>query len=110
MHRAAPAPSRDASSAYTLLPTNTARTATPISTTGGGTHTARPPCAMPSALGSRIDPGHDHRVYKRVLARAGMRSRRLPDLRHRAATLLFAQGVLAHVVMQILAHTFGSPN
>ena len=110
MHRPVPAPLRDALSARTLFPANDARIATPIPTTGWETLRARPLCVTPSAVGSPIDPGNDYRVFKRLLARAGVRGVRLHDLRHTAATLLFAQGMLAQVVMQILGHTFGSPD
>ncbi len=52
-----------------------------------------------------IDPRNDYREFKKLLARAGLPSVRLHDLRHTAASLLLAQGVPARVVMEILGHS-----
>jgi nitrite reductase/ring-hydroxylating ferredoxin subunit/uncharacterized membrane protein len=48
-------------------------------------------------------------MIKRLLAAADVRGLRRHDPRHAAATLLFAHGVLAQVVVQILGHASGSP-
>lgn len=55
--------------------------------------------------GTPIDPRADHRRWRELLVRAGVRPARLHDARHTAATLLLAQGVPARVAMQILGHS-----
>lgn len=55
--------------------------------------------------GTAIDPRADHRRWRELLVRAGVRPARLHDARHTAATLLLAQGVPARVAMQILGHS-----
>lgn len=55
--------------------------------------------------GRPIDPRADHRAWRCLLAAAGVRSARLHDARHTAATLLLQQGVHARVVMEILGHS-----
>lgn len=52
--------------------------------------------------GSPADPRSDHRAWKSLLARAGIRNARLHDARHTAATLLLAQGVDGRVVMSLM--------
>jgi integrase len=55
--------------------------------------------------GSPIDPKADYTAWRRLLTAAGVRSARLHDARHTAATLLLQQGVPARVAMQILGHS-----
>ncbi|WP_171243978.1 tyrosine-type recombinase/integrase [Knoellia koreensis] len=57
---------------------------------------------FPRLDGSPTDPRHDHRAWKSLLARAGIRDARLHDARHTAATLLLAQGVDGRVVMSLM--------
>lgn len=56
-------------------------------------------------LGKPIDPTNDHHAWRKLLASADVRTARLHDARHTAATLLLTQGVPARVVMQILGHS-----
>ena len=58
-----------------------------------------------TSRGTPIDPRADHRAWRDLLTRAGVRPARLHDARHTAATLLLAQGVPARVAMQILGHS-----
>ncbi len=55
--------------------------------------------------GTPIEPRNATRSFKRLLARAGLRSMRFHDLRHSCATLLLVQGVSPRVVMEILGHS-----
>jgi integrase len=55
--------------------------------------------------GSPIDPTVDHRAWRSLLRKAGVREVRLHDARHTAASLLLQQGVPARVVMEILGHS-----
>jgi integrase len=55
--------------------------------------------------GGPIDPSADHRAWKALLTRAGVRPARLHDARHTAATLLLQQGVHPRVVMHLLGHS-----
>lgn len=57
---------------------------------------------FPRPDGSPADPRSDHRAWKSLLARAGIRDARLHDARHTAATLLLAQGVDGRVVMSLM--------
>src|SRR5207245_6886223 len=43
--------------------------------------------------------------FQRLLSHAGLPQRRFHDLRHSCATMLLAQGVSPHVVMEILGHS-----
>lgn len=52
--------------------------------------------------GSPIDPRADHQAWKTLLVDAGVRTARLHDARHTAATLLLAQGVDGRVVMSLM--------
>lgn len=56
-------------------------------------------------LGTPVDPGQDDDEWHTILAAAGVRKARVHDARHTAATLLFAQGVRAEVVQEILGHS-----
>jgi integrase len=56
-------------------------------------------------IGTPVDARNLVRLFKALLARAGLRDVRFHDLRHAAATLLMAQGVPARVVMEILGHS-----
>jgi integrase len=58
-----------------------------------------------SRLGTPIDPRNMVRMFKRMLAKAGLRDQRFHDLRHGAASLLLAQGVHPRVVMELLGHS-----
>lgn len=55
--------------------------------------------------GKPIDPRRDWQMWKDLLERAGVETKRLHDARHTAATLLLAQGVPTRVVMEILGHS-----
>lgn len=55
--------------------------------------------------GKPIDPRRDWSDWHALLDLAGVRSARLHDARHTAATLLLQQGVPARVAMQILGHS-----
>jgi integrase len=55
--------------------------------------------------GGPIDPHTDWKDWRSLLGAAGVRSVRLHDARHTAATLLLTQGVPARVAMQILGHS-----
>ena len=55
--------------------------------------------------GRPLDPSKDHQAWRSLLAAAGVRSAKLHDARHTAATLLLMQGVKARVVMEILGHS-----
>ncbi|MFH9563532.1 tyrosine recombinase XerC [Streptomyces globisporus] len=55
--------------------------------------------------GRTIEPRNLSRSFERVTADAGLRRIRLHDARHGCATLLFAAGVPARVVMEILGHS-----
>ena len=58
-----------------------------------------------TAVGTPIHPRNDYRGFRRLIADAQLRSVRLHDLRHTAASLLLAEGVAARVVMEILGHS-----
>lgn len=60
---------------------------------------------FPDARGGLIDPARDHREWKILLAKAGVRSVRLHDARHTAATLLLLQNVDLRTVMSIMGWT-----
>jgi integrase len=55
--------------------------------------------------GRPLEPRSDHRTWRALLAEAKVRSARLHDARHTAASLLLQQGVPARVVMEILGHS-----
>ena len=57
---------------------------------------------FPRSDGSPADPRSDHRAWKALLDRAGIRDARLRDARHTAATILLAQGVDGRVVMSLM--------
>ena len=57
---------------------------------------------FPQSDGSPIDPRSDHRAWKALLVAANVRSARLHDARHTAATILLAQGVDGRVVMNLM--------
>ncbi|MBW3362840.1 site-specific integrase [Streptomyces sp. 09ZI22] len=55
--------------------------------------------------GRTIEPRNLSRSFERISEAAGLRRIRLHDARHGCATLLFAAGVPARVVMEILGHS-----
>ncbi|MFE9553209.1 tyrosine-type recombinase/integrase [Streptomyces sp. NPDC006703] len=55
--------------------------------------------------GRTIEPRNLSRSFERITDDAGLRRIRLHDARHGCATLLFAAGVPARVVMEILGHS-----
>lgn len=55
--------------------------------------------------GGPIEPGNDSRLWKRLLTDAGIRSFRIHDARHTAATYLLECGVTERAVMEILGHS-----
>lgn len=55
--------------------------------------------------GRPVHPRNDYRTFRALLQRAEVRTIRLHDLRHTAASLLLAQGVHPRVVMEILGHS-----
>lgn len=58
-----------------------------------------------TGIGTPLDPRNAQTAFKAVLRQAGLRPQRFHDLRHAAATLLLAQGVLPRTVMEILGHS-----
>lgn len=63
------------------------------------------PLVFPADDGGLIDPARDHREWKALLDKAGVRAVRLHDARHTAATLLLLQGVDIRTVMAIMGWT-----
>jgi integrase len=55
--------------------------------------------------GTPVHPRNDYRSFREIIRQAGLRTVRLHDLRHTAASVLLAQGVPARVVMEILGHS-----
>jgi integrase len=55
--------------------------------------------------GTPVHPRNDYRSFREIIRQAGLRTIRLHDLRHTAASVLLAQGVPARVVMEILGHS-----
>jgi len=56
-------------------------------------------------VGGLIDPARDFKDWKKLLTVAGVRTVRLHDARHTAATLLLVQGVDLRTVMSIMGWT-----
>jgi integrase len=56
-------------------------------------------------FGTPLSPRNDYRDFRRLVGAAGLRRVRLHDLRHTAASPIFAQGVSPGVVMEILGHS-----
>jgi len=46
------------------------------------------PCVFTTSVGTPVDPRNDYREFKKLLARAGLPSMRLHDVRHTSASLL----------------------
>lgn len=59
---------------------------------------------FPSTAGTPLIPRNLIRHYKGVLKRASLPDRRFHDLRHTAATLMFARGLEAAEVQRVLGH------
>jgi len=60
---------------------------------------------FPSTAGTPLIPRNLTRHYKRLLRRAGLPERRFHDLRHTAASLMFAGGLEATAVQRVLGHS-----
>ena len=60
---------------------------------------------FPSAVGTPIVPRNLARQFQQLLRRAGLPARRFHDLRHTAASLMFARGLEATVVQRVLGHS-----
>ena len=60
---------------------------------------------FPSAVGTPITPHNLARHHQRVLRRAGLPARRFHDLRHTAASLMFARELEATTVQRVLGHS-----
>lgn len=58
-----------------------------------------------SRVGSPAIPDTAIKQFKQVLGGLGLPAQRLHDLRHNCASLLFAQGIPARLVMEILGHS-----
>lgn len=57
-----------------------------------------------SSSGTHVEPRHLAKVYKRLIAEAGLPRIRFHDLRHTSASLLIRQGVAPKVVADRLGH------
>jgi integrase len=57
-----------------------------------------------SSVGTPIEPRNVNRRWDELRQRAGLDGLRLHDLRHGCATFLFAQGVPARAIMDVLGH------
>ena len=55
--------------------------------------------------GNKIDGRNEHRIWKRILERAGVPHYRIHDCRHTAATIMLEAGIPDRVVMEILGHS-----
>jgi integrase len=64
-----------------------------------------PGFVFPNSTGEALYPKALHRDFKRLLIKANLRSIRLHDLRHSAASLLLAQGVPMRTIMELLGHS-----
>ncbi len=60
---------------------------------------------FPSTADTPLIPRNLTRHYKRLLRRAGLPERRFHDLRHTAASLMFAGGLEATAVQRVLGHS-----
>lgn len=58
-----------------------------------------------STIGTPLDRHNVTRQFQRLLARVGLPRQRFHDLRHGCASLLFAQGLTAKDVMEVLGHS-----
>jgi integrase len=58
-----------------------------------------------TTIGTPLDRWAVFRRFLALLTKAGVPRRRFHDLRHTAASLLFAQGIEPRVVMEILGHS-----
>jgi integrase len=58
-----------------------------------------------TSTGRHVEPRNLNIAFARLIARSGVRSIRLHDLRHTCATLLLSRGVSPRVVMDILGHS-----
>jgi len=60
---------------------------------------------FPSAVGTPLGPRNLARRFQALLRRAGLPARRFHDLRHSAASLMFARGLEATLVQRVLGHS-----
>jgi len=60
---------------------------------------------FPNQHGRLLRSNHPLEAFKRVLAAAGLPDKRLHDLRHTYATLLFARDVHPRIAQELLGHT-----
>ncbi len=60
---------------------------------------------FPSTIGTPITPRNLARHHKQLLRRAGLPDRRFHDLRHTAASLMFARELEATTVQRVLGHS-----
>lgn len=58
-----------------------------------------------NALGGPVEPRNMIRQYKGHLAAAGLPDMRVHDMRHTAASLMFAQGIPLKMISEILGHS-----
>ncbi len=60
---------------------------------------------FPSVVGTPMTPRNLARRFQELLRRAGLPARRFHDLRHTAACLMFARGLRAEEVKDVLGHS-----
>jgi integrase len=66
---------------------------------------ADPELVFATRHGTPVHPRNDYRSFREIIRQAGLRTVRLHDLRHTAASVLLSLGVPARVVMEILGHS-----
>jgi integrase len=58
-----------------------------------------------TSLGTVVEPRNLSRTFEHLVRQSGVRRIRFHDVRHTCASLLLAQGVSPHVVMDVLGHS-----